>query len=158
MSMRAYVYVLHDIADRCGLKSVRALAREPGVKGVYRVTVNHSDRQTADVVATLRQESAPEVRLEVVYPGRFGNRPLVRYLDERPFEAFVRGLQRARFDRLSDQPGIPTHDVPLLMLERAAGSFSKDLVLMPSHAEDVYADLLAAIERAMPEALRKIPK
>jgi len=158
MSMRAYVYVLHDIADRCGLKSVRAIARQPGVKGVYRVTVNHSDRQTADVVATLYQEATPDVRLEVVYPGRFSNRPLVRQLDERMFDAFAQSLRRARFDRLADQAGIPPHDLPLLMLERAAGSFSKDVVLMPTHADGVYADLLSAVERYLPEALRKIPK
>lgn len=158
MSMRAYVYVLHDIADRCGLKSVRAIAREPGVRAVYRVTVNHADRQTADVVATLRQEGAPQARLAVVYPGRFGNRPLLRGLDERDFAAFAQSLRRARFDKLDDQPGIPTHDVPLLMLERAAGGFSKDIVLMPTQAEGVYADLLEAVRRYIPEALRTISK
>jgi hypothetical protein len=72
------------------------------------------------------------------------------------YEAFINTLDTLRFDRLPDQPGIPSYGADLWLLERAAGSFSTSLMLAPERASGVYASLVALIRARLPEAIREI--
>lgn len=147
---------LFAIADQLELPILSHLARKPGVKALYRLTVRYHDRRAADSVATLTAMQVGSPTLEVIYRGLFEQKPLVFRVEPTRYEAFISTLDTLRFDRLPDQPNIPSFGVDGWLLERAAGSFSTSLMLTPERASGVYASLVALIRSRLPEAIREI--
>lgn len=149
-------FLLRNIAERLGLPPVKTLVKEPGVLGVYRVTIYYHDRRARDSCATLVDARRQEPRLSTCYRGAFGQRPITYTLSETRYEAFAQALQKLRFDHLRDQPGMPLYGLDFWMIERAAGSFLRSVIVAPQTAQGVHADLVRAVQTHLPEALRAI--
>ena len=147
---------LRAIADQMSLSSTRKLAQSPGVSAVYRLTVRYHDRRAADSVATLVRVGKSGATLEIVYRGLFNHKPMQVSFDETRYEAFTAALQKAHFDTLSDQQNIPPHGVDLWLLERAAGTFNKSVIIAPELTGSIYARLVYMIGSALPEAIREV--
>jgi hypothetical protein len=148
---------LFAVADQLGLPILKHRARGAGVKALYRVTVRYDNRRAADSVATLTAMTVGDAPvLEVIYRGLFEQKPLTFPVEPRRYEAFISTLDTLHFDRLPDQPGIPSYGADLWLLERAAGSFSRSVVLAPDRATGVYASLVALIRARLPEAVRAV--
>jgi hypothetical protein len=143
------------VAARCGLPTVLALARMPGMQGVFRVTVSYHDRRARNAVTTISR-AAVGVRLEIVFDGAFG-KPLLHPFDRDRYETFARALFGVGFDHLKDAPNLPAPGkADVWLIERAAGSFTHGLLLAPERAEGVYSRLINAVRHGLPEALRQV--
>jgi hypothetical protein len=143
------------IAARCGLPSVGQLARQPGLQGVFRVTVSYHDQRARHTVTTLTR-AAVGYGLEIVFEGAVG-KPLYHPLDPDRFDAFARALVGVGFDRIKDAPDLPAPGKgDVWLIERAAGSFAHGLLLAPDRAEGVYMRLVNAVRHGLPEALRQV--
>jgi hypothetical protein len=160
LPVRHSIHALREIAEQTGLKPLSQIAGQPGVQAVYRVTVCYGDGRAPDSVATLVQQRATDPELAVVYQGLFDHRPLTHPIDSRRYQAWVLALQKARFDRLADQPNIPFYGIDLWLVERAAGSFLKGVIIAPQVASDAaessYTTVVRAVETYLPEALRQV--
>jgi hypothetical protein len=150
------VFILRDIAHQTGLQSLVEIARQPGMKAVYRIIVRYADRQTHNSVATLRHVILETPVLEVVYQGLFDHKPLTHTIDLQRFEAFMSVLQNTRFDRLPDQPNLPFYGVELWLVERAVGGFYKSVILSPNQQDVPYTSIVNAVDAYLPEAVRKV--
>lgn len=147
---------LRAIIDDLQVPDLKDIARQPGVSGVYRLTVFHHDGRARDTVSTLIHRPSSGNRLETVVRLMFGGKPLVYNVSPARYEHFVGVLSSVRFDALRDQPDLPPYGVDLWLLERAAGSFVKSVVLAPERADGDYAALVSAIRADLPEALREV--
>lgn len=148
-SMRALI-------EAMGVTPLADLIKRPGVSGVYRLTVFHHDGRAHDTVSTLVHGGTLGNRLETVVRLMFDGKPLVHQVTPRHFEQLVAALNKTGFDHLPDQPDIPPYGVDVWLLERAAGSFTRSVVLAPQGADGLYATLVAAIRANLPEALREV--
>ncbi len=152
-----YSFILRVIADRTGVLPLQKVARQPGVQAAYRISVHYYDKRACDSAATLwRLTSEDERTLEVRYVGAFHEKPLYHSIDLEQYQAFIHALQKVRFDHLRDQPGLPAHGIDLWLVERAAGSFYKSVILAPKYAEGSYAAIINAVQIHLPEALRAV--
>ena len=149
---------LRAIADAMQLESVSLLVRRPGVQDVYRITVHYYDRRACDSVATLSKSITGGVTLDVVHRRALDHKPLTYRVDDARLRAFVAMIQRVRFDKLTDQPNLPVYDsTDLWLIERAAGTFRKSVIVAPANADaDPYKMLVEAVRNYMPEALRQV--
>lgn len=154
--MQSYNAIIRQVAEQMGLPSVRAIARQPAVKSVYRVTMHYPDMHACDAVATLIRRA--ETTVEVVYQGRFNHKPLVRRLDDATFQTFISAIQPGHFDKLDNQIDIPFYGVDLCLIERGAGTFATGVVLAPQNASGIYAGLFATVQTFIPEVLRKFDR
>jgi len=152
-----HVYILRDIGTSVGLAPLRQIARQAGVKAVYRVTVCYADNHASNAVATLRQVNLQAPTLEVVYQGRFQHKPFVYSINEQRFERLRAAFQRADFDHLRDQPDVSFYGLDWWLVERAAGEFLRSVVLSPHKPGLPYSILVNAIDAFLPEILRQIP-
>jgi hypothetical protein len=148
-------YLLRSIGDQMKLTPLPKVASQPGISAVYRLTVRYHDRRACDSAATL-QRWRDRMALEIVYRGRFDHKPLAITVQPTRYEAFVAALHKLHFDQLNDQQNLPTYGVDLWLLERAAGSFAKSLILSPELATDVHAALVQAVKTYLPETLREV--
>lgn len=146
----------YSVAERVGVPPLRQVALSPGTKGVYRLTVHYETKASADSIATLRRFGTDGVSLEVVYSGRFGNKPIIRRVTLQDYERFVSALQNLKFDQISDQDHIPFYGADAWLIERAAGGFWKRVTLAPSTTTGVHAQLVDAVRQYLPDAVREI--
>jgi hypothetical protein len=146
---------LRALAEPLGLLPLAAAARAPNTTAVYRLTIRRGETRLRDQAATLRQMRG-ETTLAVVYRAFLNHKPLLYPVVPERLEAFVKTLQAVRFDALPDQPDPPSYGADLWLLERAAGSFYKSLLLAPALAAGPYTDLVKAVQTHLPEALRPI--
>jgi hypothetical protein len=152
-----YSYVLRVIADRTGAAPLKKVALQPGLQAAYRISVHYYDKRACDSVATLCRFTSEDTRtLEVRYAGAFQEKALFHQIELEHYEAFMRVLQKVRFDHLADQPGLPAHGIDLWLVERAAGSFNKGVILSPKYAAGAYAVIVDAVKTHLPEALRTV--
>jgi hypothetical protein len=152
-----YAYVLRVIADRTGAAPLKQVALQPGLQAAYRISVHYYDKRACDSVATLCRFTSEDSRtLEVRYVGAFHEKPLFHQIELERYEAFMRSLQKIRFDHLTDQPGLPAHGIDLWLVERAAGSYSKSIILSPKYAAGAYAVIVDTVKTHLPEALRAV--
>ncbi len=154
--MEYQAYLLRSIGDQIQLTPLQAIALQPGISGVYRLTARYHDRRAYDSVGTLRRFGRERPTLEMVYRGLFDHKPVAVAVEPPKYEAFALALQKLRFDQLKDQPDLPTYGVDLWLLERAAGSFTKSLILAPELAKDVHAALVETVRTHLPELLREV--
>ncbi|GAB4310331.1 MAG: hypothetical protein Kow00117_03770 [Phototrophicales bacterium] len=144
------------LAERAGLPPVKQIAAQPGTKSVYRITLHYPDQSASDVIGTVRIARIEPTQLQVVYYGHFNNKPLIYPISEIRLNQFIQHISKLKFDKLPDQPDIPYYGVDLCMIERAAGTFLRSVLLAPKYAQGVYATLFDEICRVFPELIRKI--
>ncbi|HEX2906140.1 MAG TPA: hypothetical protein VHO69_04725 [Phototrophicaceae bacterium] len=154
--MEYQAYLLRSIADQIKLASLSQVALQPGISSVYRLTIRYHDRRAHDSVGTAWRFGKTQPVLEMVYRELFNHKAMTYALDSQRYEAFALALQKLRFDQLKDQPNLPTYGTDLWLLERAAGSFTKSLILAPTLATDTYATLIALVREHLPELLREV--
>ena len=147
---------MRAIVEAVGVESLPEIARRPGVRAVYRVAVHHHDGRARDAVGTLSVHATEGARLDVVYRVTFGEKALVHRIAPVQLAAFTRVLQLVTFDRLDDQPSLPPYGVDLWMIERAAGSFSRSVILAPDVTEYPYIALADAVRQNLPQILREV--
>ena len=148
-------FLLRTIAERLGQEPVKRMIKAPGMRAVYRVIAYYHDRRALDSVATLCAMVQQDPALAVVYRGIFHHQPIRHVVPRRRYEDFVGALQKANFDHLKDQPGMPQH-ADLWMIERAAGSYVHSVLVAPETADGVHGDLVNTVKTHLPEALRMI--
>lgn len=144
-------YLLRSLATQLRLPPGRQLAAEPGVQAVIRITCHHPTPNTPDSVATLLRRSTSGATLTVIYAD--GTQPPSIAIDAEAFQAFTAQLSAIKFDRMDDQPGIPAHGVPLWLVERAAGSFEKAVLLCPPLAQNEHQTLIYRIHEYLPQSV-----
>lgn len=154
-----HAFLLRSIAERLKQPPVRQIIKQPGMRDVYRVTIFYHDRRALDSVATLTNRHTAEPQLAIAYRRVFRERPLLHTIPRTRYEHFVNTLNHLRFDHLRDQAGLPQYQsLDLWMIERAAGTFVRGIILAPETAEGVHAEVVNAIKTHLPEALRLIPQ
>lgn len=151
-----HAFTLRAIAYRTGVQALKDILRQPIMKAVYRVIVYHWDRRALDMVLTLHRAGADEAALTIVYDGLPHINPIRHAMPLEQYEAFVLALHRLHFDKLKDQPRLPEYGADLWMIERAAGTFIRGVIVAPDHAQGAYAELVAVIRQYMPEVMREI--
>ncbi len=150
--------LLRGVADHLDLAPVKQVIKTPGMRAVYRLIIYYHDRRALDSVANLCHSHTSGIELALYYRGLFGRQPLRHPVSDQRFEGFTRALQQIRFDKLGDQPGMPLYATDLWMIERAAGSFVRSVVLAPQTAQDDHAKLVAAVKTYLPETLRELTR
>lgn len=148
--------LLTNIVDQMKLQSLTKLALQPGVRAVYRLTIRYHDRRAIDSVATVVRTSANGAMLEVVFRGRFEQKPLRFPVSQPDYEGLTFGFQKVNFDKIGDQPLLKSYGQDLWLWERAAGMFHKGVLLSPSDAEGVYWQLVKLAWTHLPEAVRLV--
>jgi hypothetical protein len=151
-----HAFTLRAIAHRVGAPSLKDIVRQPAVRAAYQVIVYHWDRRALDVVATVRRAGAEEATLTLVYDGLPHLRPIRHALSLERYNGFVLALSRLHFDKLKDQPRMPGYGTDLWMIERAAGTFLKSVIVAPEVAQGDHARLAGVIRTYLPEVLREI--
>lgn len=154
--MEHHAYALREIAASAGLPTVQHMAKQPGVQGVYRMTVRYNAGRAHHSAATIVRSQVDRISLEVVYERLFGHKPLVYPVSLKQYEAFAAALHTAGFDRMSDQRDVPFFGVDLWLVERAAGSFVKSVIIAPRTAVNPHIAVVKAIEYYLPEAVRAV--
>ncbi len=153
-SLYAYQhYLLRSIAVQMKLPETKQVALRPGVQSVYRVTCFHAGNAPSSV-ATLVSTVATGPTLMI----RRENTPIA---EEYPVEDWQRkalytAFSSLKFDKLPDQPGIPTQGVTLWLVERSAGSFLKSVLVAPQLATDKYQTLVFRLHELMPQAVEPL--
>lgn len=147
--------MLLRIAERIGLPTVAQMARRPGVQAVYRMTVRYHDGRACDSVATLCKTAANDMTFEVHFQNALEGKPLTPVIEPPRYEAFVQALQNIGFDRMGDQPNLPSAS-DVWLVERAAGTFVHSVLVAPDAAKDQHARLVNAVKNGLPEALRMV--
>ncbi|MEP7291578.1 MAG: hypothetical protein ABI835_07325 [Chloroflexota bacterium] len=149
--------LLRSIADELQLPPVAEIARQPGTHEVYRITVHYFDGRACNSVATLRGSAIREVVLEVLYQRALNRKPLTHPIEADRYTAFVQALKSVSFDHMGDQPELPAYNsTDLWLIERAAGTFSHSVILVPELAHDHYRRLANAVKNGLSEALRQV--
>ncbi len=151
-----HVSTLRAMIEAVGVDALHDIARRPGVRAVYRVAIHYHDGRARDSVGTVVVSATERPRLEVIYRVTFGGKPLVHIIDPTHLDAFTRLLQLVHFDKLDEQPNLPPYGVDLWMIERAAGSFSKSVIIAPAVAEYPYVALADAVRQNLPQVLREV--
>jgi hypothetical protein len=147
---------LRAVAESLGLEPIARIARQPGVRAVCRVTTLICDGRASSAAATI-QRAGQGATLELAYQRALDGRHLVRALPAARHERLASALASLGFDHLPDQPNLPDHPtVDLWMIERAAGTFHRAVILAPALAEGVHLQLVHAVRTHLPEALREL--
>ena len=150
------VLALREIGEKLGASPLRQMALEPGVMAIYRVTDYYAG-ESCNSVATLRHTKTKGAQLTVKYVAALGGKPLIHSIPAERYEAFAVALQKARFDHLRDHDDLPLYGADWWMVERAAGSFVRSIIIAPQRAEGNHAAIVAATRSHLPEALREVP-
>jgi hypothetical protein len=146
--------LLTAIVEQMKLTPLEKLALQPGVRAVYRLTIRYHDRRAHDSVATVIRTGAVGATLEVVFRGRFDQKPLRFPVTQANYEGLVAGFHKVNFDKLGDQPKLMSYGQDLWMWERAAGTFHKSVLLAPEAADGVYWQLVRLAWTHLGEAVR----
>ena len=154
--MELQIAILRNLAARIGVQPLREVAKSPGLKEAYRISVHYAGMRAPDSVTTIRcyRQSTPV--LESVYLGFFNHKAIFRQVSVPQFEEFRRGLTSLRLDNLKDQPNTPLLDVDLWLVERAANGFEKSVLIAPANAFDVYNQIIELTRRCLPDAVREL--
>jgi hypothetical protein len=148
---------LRAVADTLRLLTVAQIARQPGVIAVYRVTALYFDGRASSSVGTLKRIGSGAV-LELVYGRALGSKPLLKTLPLSRCTGFAGALATCGFDKLPDQPNLPERaSADLWLIERAAGSFVRSVIVAPALAAGAHRALVEAVQTHLPDVLRELP-
>lgn len=156
--MRHQSAPLRLIALRLEVAELETVVRAPNVVEGWRLTVHYHDGRAPDQIATwLKLRGQDAVQMTTVYR-RAAEKPLTlqHTIPPERYQAFVKGVRRLDFDKLDDMPNIPWLGADLWLLERAAGGFHHDVILVPDRAEGAHAALIALLRDHLREALRAV--
>lgn len=157
--MRHHTTALYGVRERTRVTPIRELAKQPGIRAIYRLTMYYADGRSHNAVATLTYRAhETQHRLDVVYEGLFNHAPIEHSVPHSAYEGIRNALSKAKFDNLPDQEKPYAETRTLWMLERATGAFYKSVVLSPHHHDMPYTLITNALDHYLPEALREIPK
>lgn len=146
-------YLLRSVSDHLRLPDLKKMAAEPGVQLVYRISCHTpGDPAPPDSVATVLSAVTQPPQLSVYFHNDSA-RNFEDIIDKDRFQRFVAAMSTLKFDRLNDQPNIPAHGVPLWLVERAAGGFTKSVLLSPQTASGPHQTLIFRIHEFFPEAV-----
>lgn len=151
-----HAFILRAVVDRAGAPPIKQLMRQPGMSAVYRLTIYYHDRRARDTIATLCYATGQAITLAVAYHGLFHHKPIMHQISNQRYQDFTLALRKLHFDKLADQPRLPNYGSDLWMMERAAGSFIKGVIVAPQTAADTYAQLCNMIQSYLPEAFREV--
>ncbi len=154
--MERVAYIFRDVVDKVGLDTVKDLIKQPGMRGVHRITLHYHDFRARDTIATITRGIDNTAQLAVIYYGRFEHKPLKRTLSPTDYERFNQVFQNIKFDKMIDQQKVSPYGVDLCMVERATGGFVKSIIFAPEKAEDHYATLYNVISAYLPEVIRQV--
>jgi len=157
-AMRHQSAPLRLIALRLEVAELEAVVRAPNVVEGWRLTVHHHDGRAPDHIATwIRLRGQDSAQMTTVYR-RASEKPLTltHVIPPERYRAFVKGARQLDFDKLDDAPNIPWLGADLWLLERAAGGFHHDVILVPDRSEGAHAALIALIRDHVKEALRAV--
>lgn len=152
-SLYAYQhYLLRSLSVEFKQPEVKQIALKPGVNAVYRVTCHYPEGQPPNSVATVVGSQAGKPTLTVVHENA-PDAPTEFTLDANIYRALGGVFSASKFDKLDDQPDIPAQGVTLWLLERAAGSFVKSVLLAPELARDAHQTLVFRLHEYLPQAV-----
>lgn len=154
--MEQFAPILRGIAEKIGLKPVKALMKQPVIKAVFRITLHYQDFRASDSVATLARSVDSEIPLAVNFHNRFNNKPIVRKLTLKAYNEFIHDFTQARFDKLRDQQNVSPYGKDLCLVEHATGGFIHSVIFAPADIEGNYDTLYKAIKTHLPEGLREV--
>jgi len=145
-------YLLRSVSAQLHQMEIAQVALQPGVQSVYRVTCHYPHANLANSVATLvsSRTGAPTLTVTKDMPG---TRVETYTFDPTRFHMLTSAFSTVRFDKLEDQPDIPAQGVTLWLVERAAGSFRKSVLLSPELAGGVHQDLIYRLHEVLPQAV-----
>lgn len=152
-----YEAALYGVVERTRQLSLRQLIKQPGIRGIHRVTCYYAHGQARHSVATLTHTRSAIV-LNCIYEGLFDQSPLMHSLSELEYERFCQVLHQVHFDRLAHQDNIPLNAPVIWQLERAAGQYIHAVMMTPTAPPMPYSALVNAIDAYMPQAIKPIPK
>lgn len=144
-------YLLRSISTQLKLPETAELALRPGVQSVYRVTCFYPDDHVPNSVATLLNALAMPTVLQLHYEHATAPRELPA--DAQQVKALATEFSSIKFDKLPDQPDIPVQGVTLWLIERAAGSFLKSVLVAPELAADTHLTLIHCLNDLLPQAV-----
>jgi hypothetical protein len=156
--MRHQSAPLRLIAMRLEVAELEAAVRAPNVVEGWRLTLHHHDGRAPDQIATwLKMRGQDSAHMTTVYR-RATERPLTlkHFIPAERYQAFVKGARQLNFDKMDDAPDIPWIGADLWLLERAAGGFHHDVILVPDRAAGAHAALIALLQEHLKEALRTV--
>ncbi|MFN8529015.1 MAG: hypothetical protein U0670_10415 [Anaerolineae bacterium] len=155
--IRSHLSLLRDIANALKLPDVQAEGRTPGLIAVYRITVRYHDGRACDSAATLWHQQGDRWRLEIGYRGAFEGKLLHYPMTPARGDAFAAALASVGFDRLGDSPDVPLYPTAdLWLIERAAGTFYRGVLLAPETTGEPYTRLVNAVQNGLPEAVKRV--
>ncbi|MCU0511566.1 MAG: hypothetical protein MUE40_03255 [Anaerolineae bacterium] len=156
--MKYHTPFMQSIVENAGVPAVKTLAAQPGCQGIWRIVVYYARGQARASVATLHQaRGSAAARLEVVYAGFRDHRPLCYPIPAERVAALLLAGQQAGFDTLPDGREPAGLFRTLWLVERAAGSFYRAVMLSPHEPVMPYSRLINAIDACIPEAIREMP-
>ncbi|MEM6282783.1 MAG: hypothetical protein AAF787_11360 [Chloroflexota bacterium] len=147
-------YLLRSISTQFQLPDTPTIAQQPGIQSVFRVTCHYPGGDFPDSVATVVSSQVGQPTLTVHRNGSESNGE--NMLDRQAFEALTATLSTVKFDKLADQPDIPSTRANLWLIERAAGSFIKGVLLSPELATDDYQSLVFRLHELLPAAVEPL--
>lgn len=153
--MDAFAHLLRSVITRVAQPPLNELSKQPGIQAVYRVVAHDPNGHCADAITTLRYVR-PTAHVSAHYLGVFDDKPIQRVMTEADYRAFHVKLTQLGLDKLADQPNMPVFNARILLLERAAGTFTTDVILALNATESPYHDLVKLITTYLPEAVREV--
>lgn len=148
---------MHTILENADVPALKTLAAQPGTKTAYRFVVFYADRRARNSVATLIEERGfGTSQLETIYEGFNSAKPMISTIPSSRLTLLADAFARVGFDRLPDGKSPDGKLRTLWLIERAAGSFYKAVMLSPHEPVLPYSTLVNAIDGYLPEAIREM--
>lgn len=156
-AMKYHTAFMQSLLENTGVLPLKTLAAQPDMKAVYRFVVYYADGRARHSVATLFDERGLSgARLEVVYAGFNGHQPMKYTIAPASVTALIDIFARVRFDRLPDGSTPAGRPRTLWLIERAAGTFYRAVMLSPHEPVLPYSSLVNAIDAYLTEAIREM--
>ena len=148
---------VYQLANSLGLPDLTAVARGAGVMSALQVSAYYAERRVRHSVARAIEFHTGEVQLFVAYEGVSAGGPMTLTLERDRIEKLMAVLLDVKFAKLGDQPGISYNERSLWLVQRAAGTHVRGVMLAPDRPELPWSMLVNAIDNYLPEAIREVP-
>jgi len=148
---------LYEVADNLDVPNIKDIAKQVGVISVLRITAYYSERKARHSVATVVQRHQDQREMGVVYEGFFNHKPVVLSVSRDNLEQVLNALQKAKFDKLYDQPLVSYKDNILWLIQRASGIYHHGIIVSPDIPQMPFSLIVNAIDAYLPEAIREVP-
>lgn len=149
--------LLYRVADNLGVSHIKDIAKQPGVISVLRITAYYPERKARHSVATLIERHQDNREMTIVVEGFFNHQPIKLGVSRDNLNKVLGTLQRARFDKLYDQPTLSYKDQILWLIQRASGIYTHGIIMSPDTPQMPYSLIVNAIDAYLPESIREVP-